>query len=315
MLSFDIVFSPFCSLTPSMWGAYLLPAIPLVTCATLFGRMSALTPLLCSQVFVCKRKELANQLNKYISAYSLQPVPYTHCHVMWHQLYIFWLHVEWLEIWILADQHSVHCPCCVGWRGLTTASTCPFFRLSGDTLFIGGCGRFLEGTAEQMFHNLTKVLGSLPQDTVSGNKEVFVAVVCSPHGVDDSSHDLRLSWCKTWVTVMNKHIQWGYWAQPGSLLSLHRTKKKPRMTQTPLLCVCELIRSPDFKSCYVHLQKVFCGHEYTIKNLKFAMLVEPENEKVKEMLSWARVSNTKTLTALVCLKIRSCFSPKSVSSY
>lgn len=35
---------------------------------------------------------------------------------------------------------------------------------------------------------------------------------------------------------------------------------------------------------------MFCGHEYTIKNLKFAMLVEPENEKVKEMLSWARVS-------------------------
>ncbi|GAA6091023.1 hydroxyacylglutathione hydrolase-like protein isoform X1 [Tachysurus ichikawai] len=34
--------------------------------------------------------------------------------------------------------------------------------------------------------------------------------------------------------------------------------------------------------------KVFCGHEYTIKNLKFAMLVEPENERVKEKLSWAR---------------------------
>lgn len=42
------------------------------------------------------------------------------------------------------------------------------FWLLGDTLFIGGCGRFLEGTAEQMYHNLTQVLGSLPQDTVSG---------------------------------------------------------------------------------------------------------------------------------------------------
>ncbi|XP_056144721.1 hydroxyacylglutathione hydrolase, mitochondrial isoform X4 [Lampris incognitus] len=70
---------------------------------------------------------------------------------------------------------------------------------TGDTLFVGGCGRFFEGTAEQMYHNLTQVLGSLPQHT-----------------------------------------------------------------------------------------KVFCGHEYTIKNLKFAMLVEPENERVKEMLSWAR---------------------------
>ncbi|MEQ2223978.1 hypothetical protein ILYODFUR_002652 [Ilyodon furcidens] len=70
---------------------------------------------------------------------------------------------------------------------------------TGDTLFIGGCGRFFEGTAEQMHYNLTKVLASLPQET-----------------------------------------------------------------------------------------KVFCGHENTIKNLKFAVLVEPENEKVKEMLSWAR---------------------------
>ncbi|XP_060757604.1 hydroxyacylglutathione hydrolase-like protein isoform X1 [Neoarius graeffei] len=70
---------------------------------------------------------------------------------------------------------------------------------TGDTLFVGGCGKFFEGTAEQMYHNLTEVLGTLPQDT-----------------------------------------------------------------------------------------KIFCGHEDTIKNLKFAMLVEPENERVKEKLSWAR---------------------------
>lgn len=44
---------------------------------------------------------------------------------------------------------------------------CPFLWSAGDTLFIGGCGRFLEGTAEQMYYNLTQVLGSLPQDTVS----------------------------------------------------------------------------------------------------------------------------------------------------
>ncbi|KAI5619181.1 hydroxyacylglutathione hydrolase, mitochondrial [Silurus asotus] len=70
---------------------------------------------------------------------------------------------------------------------------------TGDTLFVGGCGKFFEGTAEQMYHNLTQVLGALPQDT-----------------------------------------------------------------------------------------KLFCGHEYTIRNLKFAMLVEPDNERVKEKLSWAR---------------------------
>ncbi|KAG6927451.1 hydroxyacylglutathione hydrolase-like, partial [Chelydra serpentina] len=38
---------------------------------------------------------------------------------------------------------------------------------SGDTLFIGGCGKFFEGTAEQMYRNLTEILGALPKDTVS----------------------------------------------------------------------------------------------------------------------------------------------------
>ncbi|XP_015498726.1 hydroxyacylglutathione hydrolase-like protein isoform X7 [Parus major] len=70
---------------------------------------------------------------------------------------------------------------------------------SGDTLFVGGCGQFFEGTAEQMHTNLTQILGTLPEDT-----------------------------------------------------------------------------------------KIFCGHECTVRNLKFALKVEPENEMVKEKLAWAR---------------------------
>ncbi|MDO8494609.1 MAG: hydroxyacylglutathione hydrolase [Deltaproteobacteria bacterium] len=35
----------------------------------------------------------------------------------------------------------------------------------GDTLFVGGCGRLLEGTAEQMFQSLEK-LKKLPDDTI-----------------------------------------------------------------------------------------------------------------------------------------------------
>ncbi|KAM4026031.1 hydroxyacylglutathione hydrolase-like protein [Anomaloglossus baeobatrachus] len=70
---------------------------------------------------------------------------------------------------------------------------------SGDTLFVGGCGQFFEGTAEQMYKNLLETLSSLPPET-----------------------------------------------------------------------------------------KVFCGHEYTVRNLKFALKVEPENEHVKEKLAWAK---------------------------
>ncbi|XP_076169568.1 hydroxyacylglutathione hydrolase, mitochondrial-like isoform X2 [Ptiloglossa arizonensis] len=36
---------------------------------------------------------------------------------------------------------------------------------TGDTLFAGGCGRFFEGTAEQMYQALIKILGSLPNET------------------------------------------------------------------------------------------------------------------------------------------------------
>ena len=39
---------------------------------------------------------------------------------------------------------------------------------TGDTLFIGGCGRFFEGTPPQMYHALCEVLATLQQDTVSG---------------------------------------------------------------------------------------------------------------------------------------------------
>jgi len=36
---------------------------------------------------------------------------------------------------------------------------------TGDTLFIGGCGKFFEGTADEMHTALNKTLASLPDDT------------------------------------------------------------------------------------------------------------------------------------------------------
>lgn len=75
---------------------------------------------------------------------------------------------------------------------------------TGDTLFIAGCGRFFEGTADQMDHNLNVILGGLPPDT-----------------------------------------------------------------------------------------KVYCGHEYTVTNLKFALSVEPQNVDIKSKLAWAQGKVTK----------------------
>ncbi|XP_063229889.1 hydroxyacylglutathione hydrolase, mitochondrial isoform X2 [Bacillus rossius redtenbacheri] len=75
---------------------------------------------------------------------------------------------------------------------------------TGDTLFIAGCGRFFEGTPEQMYKALIEILGSLPEET-----------------------------------------------------------------------------------------RVFCGHEYTLANLKFAEHVEPDNEAVKNKMTWAKMKRAK----------------------
>jgi hydroxyacylglutathione hydrolase len=42
----------------------------------------------------------------------------------------------------------------------------PPIVFTGDTLFMGGCGRFFEGTAKDMYNALIKELGSLPDDTL-----------------------------------------------------------------------------------------------------------------------------------------------------
>lgn len=77
---------------------------------------------------------------------------------------------------------------------------------TGDTLFIGGCGRFFEGTADQMDKALNKVLSSLPDSTL-----------------------------------------------------------------------------------------VYCGHEYTQSNLRFAAHVEPENKDIKAKAEWAAQTREKGL--------------------
>eukprot|EP00055_Hartaetosiga_balthica_P012363 m.59793 g.59793 ORF g.59793 m.59793 type:complete len:265 (+) comp7922_c4_seq2:89-883(+) len=69
---------------------------------------------------------------------------------------------------------------------------------TGDTLFIGGCGNFNDGTPEMMYDALIHKLGKLPDNT-----------------------------------------------------------------------------------------RVYCGHEYTVKNLQFALTVEPDNEVLQEKLEWA----------------------------
>jgi len=42
-----------------------------------------------------------------------------------------------------------------------------FVLFLGDTLFLGGCGRFFEGTAQQMHEALIEKLSKLPDNAVN----------------------------------------------------------------------------------------------------------------------------------------------------
>ena len=74
---------------------------------------------------------------------------------------------------------AIHTP------GHTAGSMCFYWPdagavFTGDTLFVGGCGRFFEGTAQQMHCALNERLGALPDETVqpTGNQKtrIFVRV-------------------------------------------------------------------------------------------------------------------------------------------
>jgi hydroxyacylglutathione hydrolase len=41
--------------------------------------------------------------------------------------------------------------------------------------------------------------------------------------------------------------------------------------------------------------RIYCGHEYTEKNLKFALTLEPGNAKVQTKLQWAQEMRAKKL--------------------
>lgn len=85
----------------------------------------------------------------------------------------------------------------------------PPLLFPGDTLFVGGCGRFFEGSAEDMYKALYEVILTLPKDT-----------------------------------------------------------------------------------------KVYCGHEYTMANLRFALSVDPSNQALRDKLAAVRIRRAKNLPSV-----------------
>ena len=71
---------------------------------------------------------------------------------------------------------------------------------TGDTLFLGGCGRFFEGTADQMHEALIEKLGSLPDKTrvYCGHEYSLMNLKYGQH-VEPDNKDIadKIQWCKT----------------------------------------------------------------------------------------------------------------------
>ena len=77
--------------------------------------------------------------------------------------------------------------------------------VSGDTLFIGGCGRvdLPGGNPEQMYHSLTKVLARLPDDTLLYPGHNYAAKPTSTIGDQKrQNHYLRISSLEDWMKLM-----------------------------------------------------------------------------------------------------------------
>ncbi|CAI5722671.1 unnamed protein product [Peronospora destructor] len=92
---------------------------------------------------------------------------------------------------------------------ITGDTETPPLLFPGDTLFVGGCGRFFEGTAEDMYRALYEVILTLPKDT-----------------------------------------------------------------------------------------RVYCGHEYTMSNLRFALSVDPSNQALRDKISAVRMRRAKNLPSV-----------------
>jgi len=83
-------------------------------------------------------------------------------------------------------------------KTLTNTEACYRCVFTGDTLFIGGCGRFFEGTPKEMLQNFD-LLSSLPLDTyVYCGHEYTIANLEFSIGIEweNPAYEKKLEWAK-----------------------------------------------------------------------------------------------------------------------
>ncbi|KAJ3409043.1 hydroxyacylglutathione hydrolase [Chytriomyces confervae] len=83
---------------------------------------------------------------------------------------------------------------------VTTPESSEKAVFTGDTLFVGGCGRFFEGTAEEMHKSLNTILGSLPDETsVYCGHEYTASNLSFAASIEPENREIatKLAWAKS----------------------------------------------------------------------------------------------------------------------
>ncbi|VDK37793.1 unnamed protein product [Dibothriocephalus latus] len=60
--------------------------------------------------------------------------------------------------------------------------------------------------------------------------------------------------------------------------------REPGVGVSIIISHCEMLQAMETLAKLPQSTKVYCGHEYTVKNLQFAQTVEPGNAALKERL-------------------------------
>nr|XP_012214754.1 PREDICTED: hydroxyacylglutathione hydrolase, mitochondrial-like isoform X3 [Linepithema humile] len=100
-----------------------------------------------------------------------------------------------------------------------TAEKHPPSVFTGDTLFAGGCGRFFEGTADQMYKALVEILGSLPEET-----QVFCGHEYTANNLKFGLH------VEPDNTTMQEKLDWSHAQRANNLPTVPSTIKDEKLT-------------------------------------------------------------------------------------
>ena len=151
-----------------------------------------------------------------------------------------------------------------------------YLLVQGDTLFLGGCGRFFEGTAEQMYTALVEKLGGLPDITVFNTIYICCIHVSEVHRSLDDYYILYRSQCL-------ESILW-----TNALQNLCVDKV---LLWTRVLCTIYMFRKHTLSInmlCRIYnlyVQKVYSRHKYALQYLSSVQKVYSRHKYALQYLS------------------------------